>query len=115
MANQPRWKWSTEVRFPSVRGAGQKLLLELLEALKRNAWSERDIFGIHLAVEEALVNAIRHGNQSDLNKHVHVHCRLASDRVLIEIADEGSGFDPEEVPDCTAETNLERPAVGELC
>jgi serine/threonine-protein kinase RsbW len=93
-----------------VCGGGQGSLVTLLEALKRDRWSETDIFSVHLAVEEALVNAIRHGNRSDLNKQVHMLCKLASDRVLIEIADEGTGFDPDCVPDCTADENLKRPS-----
>ena len=94
MSTETRWTWSVEARFPSVRGGGQYLIAELLAALKRDKWSEGDIFGVHLAVEEALVNAICHGNRSDANKHVSMACKLTSDRVLIEIADEGKGFDP---------------------
>ena len=86
------------------------MIAELLAALKRDKWSEGDIFGVHLAVEEALVNAICHGNRSDANKRVSMACKLTSDRVLIEIADEGKGFDPGCVPDCTAGENLKRPS-----
>ncbi len=110
MSTETRWTWSVEARFPSVRGGGQYLIAELLAALKRDQWSEGDIFGVHLAVEEALVNAICHGNRSDANKHVSMACKLTSDRVLIEIADEGKGFDPACVPDCTAGENLKRPS-----
>ena len=108
MSTETLWTWSVEARIPSVRGGGQYLIAELLASLKRENWSEGDIFGIHLAVEEALVNAIRHGNRSDQNKLVHLLCKLATDRVLIEIADEGAGFDPACVPDCTAAENLNR-------
>jgi serine/threonine-protein kinase RsbW len=101
--------WSTTLCFPSVRGAGKPFINELLQELSRKGWSNQEIFGVHLAVEEALVNAIKHGNRLDENKQVRVCCRLFPDRLWIEITDEGSGFDPQCVPDCTAEENLETP------
>ena len=72
-------------------------------------WSEHEIFGIHLAVEEALVNAIRHGNRLDENKLVRVWFRLATNRLKVEIADEGPGFDPLRLADPTASENIECP------
>ena len=74
-----------------------------------SAFSEREIFAIKLAVEEALVNAIKHGNQMDRAKKVHVTYHVHVDRFEVQIADEGPGFDPDEVPDPTAPENLERP------
>ena len=109
MTAETLWNWSLDARFPSVRGGGQSLVAELLTALKSENWSADDIFAVHLAVEEALANAICHGNRSDSNKHVSLTCRLAADRVLVEVADEGPGFDPDCIPDCTAPENLKRP------
>ncbi|HZZ29526.1 MAG TPA: ATP-binding protein [Pirellulales bacterium] len=109
MNNHSDWTWTRELKFPSLRGAGQPFLGELLHVLKQVQWSEHEIFGIHLAVEEALVNAIRHGNGSDSSKHVHVACKLSPHRLLLEITDEGAGFDPTLVPDCTQSENLQRP------
>ena len=71
--------------------------------------SEKEIFGIRLALEEALVNAIKHGNQMDRAKKVCVRYRLLADRFEVQITDEGPGFDPSDVPDPTAVENLERP------
>jgi serine/threonine-protein kinase RsbW len=85
-------------------------LAELLDALKRHDWNEKEIFGVHLAVEEALVNAIRHGNGSDERKQVRVSCTLEAHHLRLEIVDEGSGFDPAEVPDCTDAEYIHRPS-----
>jgi serine/threonine-protein kinase RsbW len=74
-----------------------------------SAFSEREIFAIKLAVEEALVNAIKHGNQMDPDKSVRVAYTLRPDRFDVRITDEGPGFNPDEVPDPTAPENLERP------
>jgi serine/threonine-protein kinase RsbW len=110
MVNHSDWAWTHESRLPSVFGAQQPFLGELLRELARHEWSDHEIFGIHLAAEEALVNAIRHGNRSDRSKQVHVVCKLGPKRVLLEIADEGPGFNPAQVPDCTAEENMLRPS-----
>ena len=72
-------------------------------------FTEREIFAIRLAVEEALVIAIKHGNQMDRGKKVHVTYHVHADRFDVLITDEGPGFDPEDVPDPTAPENLERP------
>jgi serine/threonine-protein kinase RsbW len=103
------WTWVTDTTLPSARGAGHKVLSELLQALERSGWTKEEIFGVHLAVEEALVNAIRHGNGSDHRKEVQVSCKVAPSRLIVEITDEGGGFNPDHVPDCTAEENLHRP------
>jgi len=71
---------------------------------------EYDIFSIKLALEEALINAIKHGNQMDRAKKVHISYRITSDRFDVTVSDEGRGFDPAEVPDPTAVENLERPS-----
>jgi serine/threonine-protein kinase RsbW len=83
---------------------------EMIEGhLRRAHYDDKEIFGIRLALEEALVNAIKHGNQMDPGKHVHIRCRILMDRVDIAVADEGPGYDPDDVPDPLAEENLERP------
>jgi serine/threonine-protein kinase RsbW len=78
-------------------------------ALKECQFEEREIFSIKLALEEALVNAIKHGNQMDRSKNVHISYSVSTERFEIKIADEGKGFDPEDVPDPMAPENLERP------
>src|SRR5205085_6199329 len=77
--------------------------------LRSQHFEDRDIFCIRLALEEALVNAIKHGNQLDRAKKVHIECAFTGDRFEVNITDEGPGFDPEEVPDPLCEENLERP------
>jgi serine/threonine-protein kinase RsbW len=72
-------------------------------------FEESEIFGIKLALEEAVVNAIKHGNQMDRTKKVYIQYRIKEDRFEVEIRDEGGGFDPDDVPDPLAVENLERP------
>jgi len=95
--------------IPSDLTAAREVQTEIETVLQQAEFAERDIFAIKLAIEEALVNAIKHGNGMDANKKVRVNCRVCSERFEIHIADEGPGFDPEDVPDPTAPENLERP------
>ena len=110
MSDDHNWSWSREQRIPSDTAVGRVLLEELLAELRRLEWDEKDVFGVHLAVEEALVNAIKHGNQEDLTKQVWVQTRVSTTLVAIEVSDEGTGFDPEAVPDPTDDENLDAPS-----
>jgi len=105
-----RGGWRREIDLPSERGASRLVMDELLEQLGLHGWEASDIFGIHLAVEEAIVNAIVHGNKLDPAKTVRVSCVVSPDLARIEITDAGSGFDPASVPDCTREERLEVPS-----
>ena len=104
------WTWNAELVIPSETGAGKRVVDDLLEQLAAHQWSEHDVHGVHLALEEALVNAIRHGNRSDPDKQVHVSCKLSPHRLWIQIRDEGAGFNPDDVPDPTDPENLEIPS-----
>jgi len=55
-------------------------------------------------------NAIRHGNRSDASKSVYVCCKLSKEQLWGQIRDEGAGFNPDDVPDCTGPENLELPS-----
>ena len=79
------------------------------EEMAAAGYKEGDRFGLRLALEEALVNAIRHGNRGDPSRRVHVRFDIGPDRVLAEVEDEGEGFDPARVPDPRAPENLEQP------
>jgi serine/threonine-protein kinase RsbW len=102
--------WRLSIDLPSERGSNRQVTDELLTQLGAHGWPPADVFAVHLAVEEAIVNAIVHGNKLDTAKKVHVECEVSADRVRVAIADEGPGFDPASVPDCTAEERLEAPS-----
>ena len=94
----------------SETAAGLKVQETIIQKLQERGFSERDIFGVRLALEEALVNAIKHGNRSDLSKQVRVEGWINSTKLRVEIEDEGPGFNVMDVPDPTADENLERPS-----
>jgi putative Holliday junction resolvase len=62
--------------------------------------------GISMAAVEAATNAVVHGNKCQRSKKMKATFEKSSCRVAISIMDEGEGFDPEAVPDPTAEENL---------
>jgi serine/threonine-protein kinase RsbW len=99
----------TEVIIPSDASEARRIQEEIEQQIAALKVSEQEIFSVRLALEEALVNAIKHGNQMDRSKKVRVVYRFLLDRLEIHITDEGTGFDPEDVPDPTAVENLERP------
>lgn len=85
------------------------VLDQFVSELTQRGWPAADIFGIRLAVEEAVVNGIKHGHQHDATKQVRLRYRLQADSFLAEVEDEGPGFDPHQVPDPTEPENLCRP------
>lgn len=101
--------WKLKREIPSDTSVGSELVNELLAAMTEREWPATDLFRTQLAYEEAIVNAIRHGNRSDPEKSVKVEMACGPDRVEIQITDEGDGFDPSQVPDPREEELLEVP------
>ena len=93
------WTWTLRRELPSRRGAHLTCMEEILAALKQLSWDGRDLFGIEMALEESLTNAIRHGNRLDEKKRVYVDCRASRERFWLQVSDEGLGFRPHAVPD----------------
>jgi serine/threonine-protein kinase RsbW len=83
---------------------------DILSTLQSTGYCEKEIFAIRLALEEALVNAIKHGHKGDPSKKVQLRYHLTTECLLAEIEDQGPGFNPEDVSDPFAPENLERPS-----
>ena len=96
--------------FDNRREEVQRVQRLVLAALSKHDYDEASCFAIRLALEEALTNAYKHGNKEDPRKKVTLEYRIEPNRVELGIADEGDGFDPDAVPDPTAQENLEIPA-----
>ena len=83
----------------------------LVDALTRRSYPEAARFAVRLALEEALVNAFRHGHKAlPADTPVHVAFAVQDDQVRLDIVDKGAGFDPASVPDPTLDENLEKPS-----
>mgnify|MGYP001309817374 FL=1 len=78
-------------------------LTEALDVLAQHRWCQSDnTFNIRLCLEEALVNAMEHGNQGQNDSTVKICIDQEDDTCVIRITDEGHGFNPEEtkMSDC---------------
>ena len=101
--------------------AGQLYTLQLpstqesitqLEALIENIAdkyhvSEDTFANMMTCLNEALINAIKHGNKLDPGKKVIVNAEADPKRIVWTITDEGPGFDYNDLPDPTAPENIE--------
>ena len=98
-----------DVWIPNDTEAAREVQERIVGLLEQNAWPMRDCFGVRLSLEEAMVNAIKHGNRMERDKKVRIVCELTEDEITVVIEDQGSGFKLEEVPDPTDEDNLDKP------
>src|SRR5262249_32740796 len=94
-AGRDGWRWAA-IR---THAEGVPLSAALAAGLPALGDAATDVFGVRLAVEEALANAIRHGHGGDPSRTVRVGYHADRDRVVIEVEDEGDGFDPSAVGD----------------
>lgn len=98
--------WTT-LSFSSCLDKARQVEDDLLAECQKHHFPEQDIFSIKLALEEALVNACKHGNKMDPCKCVSVSYRITDQRADVTIEDQGCGFNPAELPDPTMDENLE--------
>ena len=78
------------------------------EFAERAGFDEDTVPNIAMAVREAAVNAVLHGNAYDPEKHIIASFETSSESLTIRISDQGVGLDPESVPDPLAPENILR-------
>jgi serine/threonine-protein kinase RsbW len=86
-----------------------KVCDEVLSKLEANGFDKDDIFAVHLALEEAFLNAVKHGNKMDPSKEVKIDCSIDLDKIEISLTDEGDGFEPSSVVDPRYGEDLYKP------
>jgi serine/threonine-protein kinase RsbW len=94
--------------IPSDFAAAREVQKAILDEVDRHGFSGQAAFAIKLALEEALINAVKHGNKFDPEKKVEVAANVTAQQAEIIIEDEGPGFEKCDVPDPTLEENLEK-------
>lgn len=97
---------SRSIALESMPSSIIKVCKQILSELKANDFSQEDAFAVHLALQEAFLNALKHGNKMDAGKQVKIDYVLDSDRIEISMTDEGNGFDPGSIPDPRVGQNL---------
>jgi serine/threonine-protein kinase RsbW len=86
----------------------RELQRRILKAVEAYGYDHHSIFGVKLALEEALTNAIKHGNKLDSKKKVRVTARVSPRRLVVTVEDEGPGFNRNGVPNPLLDENLEK-------
>lgn len=103
-------RYGTQMKFviPSDLARGREVQTRILSEVDKFKYNSDSAFAIKLSLEEAVVNAIKHGNKFDENKKVYVEALVGPDQTELKIEDEGPGFQRNDVPDPTSPENLEK-------
>jgi serine/threonine-protein kinase RsbW len=87
-----------------------RMIESFIDNAKDRFHLDDDIYGnIMIAVTEAVNNAIKHGNNNNKAKNVHLSLSLQDSLIKFVVMDEGDGFNYENLPDPTSPENLEKP------
>lgn len=100
--------WKEERVIPSRLELTVGFISVVEESMRKKGWNERDIFSVSLALTEAAVNAVEHGNAHDESKTVRMECFTSDDFFYCSIEDQGEGFVPTDVPDPNLDENINR-------
>lgn len=95
-----------ELNLPSRLDAIDRAAAQAARVAAAHNVDEAGLFGIDLAVREAVANAVKHGNQFDETKTVKITFETTPEQMIIQIEDQGAGFNVEAVPDPTAAEHL---------
>ncbi len=97
---------TVELKLPSRIEAIGEAAAAVADAARRLGFAEDALFGIDLAVREAVTNAVLHGNRQDENVPVEIGMAGTDEGLTVTVRDRGEGFDPSHLPDPTAEENI---------
>lgn len=81
----------------------------LKDSLLSLGLEEDALHWIDIAVREAVANAIKHGNAQDPAKQVDVDLAIEGAELVIQVRDQGEGFNPGEIQNPLAPENLLKP------
>jgi serine/threonine-protein kinase RsbW len=109
-ANVIETRYGTSMKFviPSDYARGREVQNRILDEVTKYKYNSDSLFAIKLSLEEAMVNAIKHGNKLDGKKQVFIEALVGPGQTEVIVEDEGPGFERGHVPDPTAPENLEK-------
>jgi serine/threonine-protein kinase RsbW len=100
--------FTVELHLRSAVSAISPIVDNLMILIRKWRCALGNELNIEIALREAIVNAVIHGNHRDHRKHVYVGCRCETDGgVSIVVRDDGHGFDTNSAPDPTIEGNIQ--------
>lgn len=97
---------TTELRFASRIEAVEEAAGAVTEFLSRLGVGDDVAFGVDMALRESVTNAVVHGNKLDETKFVDVSLKSLPGAFEITVHDQGTGFDPSDIPDPTEAQNI---------
>ena len=97
-----------EFRVSSDLSLVRKASSKVLQFLKPLGLSDAHVFDIKLCLEESLINAMKYGSELKKNLKVRLTAEYSGREVRLTVEDQGSGFDPKTLADCTKGNNLLR-------
>ena len=86
------------------------LLTDVIGAMEEVGYGARDTFAVRLALEEAVINAVKHGHGNDPRKRACIWWVVSASAVKLVVKDDGAGFDPDRLPDPRLPQNQEHPS-----
>lgn len=95
-----------EFEFPSAISLMHSILDYLMKRVEKVGIVEAENSNLFVALDEAFVNAIKHGNKFDANKIVRISAEVSPTEARFTIEDEGEGFDINSIPDPCNPENL---------
>ena len=103
LKNEPK---KNNITVPSEAAHVRTVSAKVLASLAPYKLDEETLFSLKLCIEEAVRNAIVHGNHSDRKLSVRISYKIDGGRIEIDVEDEGKGFDHKALPDPTKSDNL---------
>ncbi len=97
-----------EFELPSDLALMNGVLEYLQERVAKLGLIKPDRSNLFVALDEAFVNAVKHGNKSDPTKLVRITAELTPQEASFTVEDEGEGFDITQIPDPCDPANLFR-------
>ncbi len=107
----PYTERSIHIEIPSqlkfIKGISHNIIADA----KLMGYDENDLRDkIPVTIDEAVTNAIKHGNKFQEDKKVYIEISIDNGRIKMVVADEGKGFDVSKVPDPTDPMNFLKPS-----
>ena len=100
------WHEKIEFEIPSVISLMHSILDYLMKRVEKSGVVNMENSNLFIALDEAFVNAVKHGNKFDKTKLVRITAEVSTKEARFTIEDEGEGFNVAEIPDPTNAENL---------
>jgi serine/threonine-protein kinase RsbW len=101
---------SIEFELPGVISIMHVVLDYLMRRVEKLGVVRSEQSNLFVALDEAFVNAVKHGNKFDPTKNVRVAAEVSKQEARFTIEDEGEGFDFNSIPDPLDPENLFKPS-----